>query len=186
MGARAILGRRKRRDPSPPDRPAPARAEAAFHLSDFLPYRLSVTTNRISRAFATLYEKEFGVSIPEWRVLAVLGSFAPISSNEVCERTQMDKAKVSRAVGRLIGGGLVVREPHRADQRLIQLQLTPEGRRIHDLIVPRARALERHLTAEFSAGELAALGIYLDRLGARLGPRQLAILAARARPGRRG
>ena len=52
---------------------------AGFDLESFLPYRLSVTTNRVSRAFAALYEQEFGISIPEWRAIAVLGAFAPLS-----------------------------------------------------------------------------------------------------------
>ena len=60
---------------------------AGFDLESFLPYRLSVTTNRVSRAFAAQYEQEFGISIPEWRAIAVLGAFAPLSSNEICERT---------------------------------------------------------------------------------------------------
>src|SRR5262245_14333191 len=100
---------------------------AKFHLADFLPYRLSVTTNRISRAFAKHYQDEFGLSIPEWRVLAVLGNYAPISSNEVCDRTAMDKAKVSRAVNQLIASGLVQRETHADDQRLLELSLTRKG-----------------------------------------------------------
>ena len=82
---------------------------AGFDLESFLPYRLSVTTNRVSRAFAALYEQEFGISIPEWRAIAVLGAFAPLSSNEICERTAMDKAKVSRAVATLLKRGLIER-----------------------------------------------------------------------------
>ncbi|MDH3476666.1 MAG: MarR family transcriptional regulator, partial [Rhodospirillales bacterium] len=40
----------------------------AFDLETFLPYRLSVVTNRVSRAFARRYSAEFGLSVPEWRV----------------------------------------------------------------------------------------------------------------------
>src|SRR6185503_8138271 len=36
------------------------RSRGAFDLESFLPYRLSVTTNRVSRAFAAQYEQEFG------------------------------------------------------------------------------------------------------------------------------
>ena len=62
-----------------------------FALDGFLPYRLSVVSNRVSRAIAQRYSAEFGLSIPEWRVMAVLGDAAPLSSNAICERTAMDK-----------------------------------------------------------------------------------------------
>ena len=59
----------------------------AFDLEDFLPYRLSVVTNRVSQAFASRYEAAWGLSIPEWRVLAVVGAFAPLSAAAVRVRS---------------------------------------------------------------------------------------------------
>jgi DNA-binding MarR family transcriptional regulator len=141
---------------------------SAFDLETFLPYRLSVTTNRVSRAFAAQYEQEFGISIPEWRAIAVLGAFAPLSSNAICERTAMDKAKVSRAVAALLKRGLVEREPHQTDQRLIQLTLSKAGRKIYEAIIPRARAIEAEVTRGLSKNDIAQLHKVLDRVGARL------------------
>ena len=139
-----------------------------FDLETFLPYRLSVATNRISRAFAASYEQEFGISIPEWRVIAVLGAFAPLSSNEICERTAMDKAKVSRAVSTLLVKAFIKRAPHASDQRLIQLTLSNKGEKIFAVIIPRARAIEAEVTKRLSKADIAALHRLLDRIGARL------------------
>ena len=139
-----------------------------FNLESFLPYRLSVTTNRVSRAFAAQYEQEFGISIPEWRAIAVLGAFAPLSSNEICQRTAMDKAKVSRAVASLLKRGLIAREAHATDQRLIQLTLSKSGRRIFEAVIPRARAIEAAMTKGLSKSDVAHLHQILDRIGARL------------------
>jgi DNA-binding MarR family transcriptional regulator len=141
---------------------------SGFDLGSFLPYRLSVTTNRVSRAFAAHYEQEFGISIPEWRAIAVLGAFAPLSSNEIVERTAMDKAKVSRAVASLLKRGLIEREPHATDQRLIQLTLSRSGRKIYEAVIPRARAIEAEVTKGLSKTEVALLHRVLDRIGARL------------------
>jgi DNA-binding MarR family transcriptional regulator len=141
---------------------------AGFDLETFLPYRLSVTTNRVSRAFAAHYEQEFGISIPEWRVIAVLGAFAPLSSNEICERTAMDKAKVSRAVASLLKAGAIAREAHGTDQRLIQLTLSRKGQKIYDAIVPRARAIEAEVTKGLSRRDIEQFHALLDRLGQRL------------------
>ena len=69
-----------------------------FRLEDFLPYRLSVAANRVSRRFADRYGAAFGLSIPEWRVMAVLGRFGRLPGREIAACTAMDKVKVSRAV----------------------------------------------------------------------------------------
>ena len=140
----------------------------SFDLETFLPYRLSVTTNRVSRAFAAHYEQEFGISIPEWRAIAVLGAFAPLSSTGICERTAMDKAKVSRAVASLLKRGLIAREPHATDQRLIRLTLSRAGRRVYEAIIPRARAIEAEVTKGLSKADIAHLHRVLDRMGTRL------------------
>ena len=139
-----------------------------FRLEAFLPYRLSVLANRLSRAFARRYQDEFGISIAEWRVIAVLGSFAPLSSNEIGDKTEMDKAKVSRAVAALLKAGMIAREAHPTDQRLIQLTLSRHGRKVYEAIVPRARALEAELTRGLSRQDLGRIHALLDQLGARI------------------
>jgi DNA-binding MarR family transcriptional regulator len=141
---------------------------AEFALEAFLPYRLSVVTNRASRLFARRYSEAFGLSIPEWRVLAVVGRFGGLSATEVVERTAMDKVKVSRAVRSLLERGLLARQEDAADRRVQRLAMTREGRRLHAAIVPEARALEAELLAPLSPAERAALHALLDRLDARL------------------
>ncbi|MEX2647829.1 MAG: MarR family winged helix-turn-helix transcriptional regulator [Alphaproteobacteria bacterium] len=138
----------------------------AFYLGDFLPYRLSVVTNRISRAFAGRYASAFGLSIPEWRVMAVLGSFAPLTANQVAELTAMDKTKVSRAVARLARAGHLKRAANPGDRRSSRLALTAKGRGTHGRIVPLARMLEAELVAALAPGERARLDAALDKLDA--------------------
>ena len=79
-------------------------------LEHFLPYRLSVLSNRISQDIARLYADRFGLGITEWRVLAVLGRHPGISAREVAERTAMDKVAVSRAVASLLAAGRITRD----------------------------------------------------------------------------
>lgn len=138
--------------------------EAAFALEHFLPYRLSVLTNTMSRAFARTYGRRFGLSIPEWRVMAVLGRFAPLSASEVAEHTAMDKVRVSRAVARLKKVGLIDRAIDSGDRRRSALKLSRAGRRVHEGIVPLARRFETGFLASLSDEDRTAL----DRLMARL------------------
>src|SRR3546814_16183839 len=76
-------------------------ARGPLTLERFLPYRLSVITNRISGALSRHYAARFGISIPEWRVIANLGRYPGLSANQVAERSAMDKVTVSRAVAGL-------------------------------------------------------------------------------------
>lgn len=133
-------------------------------LESFLPYRLSVVANRISRGLADLYEQEFGLTIPEWRLLAILARFGPLSAMEVSQRAAMDKVRVSRAVARAVDSGLVARAVDHGDRRRLTLTLTEAGWRVHDAIVPLARAREAELLAEFGADEVAQLHALLGRL----------------------
>ncbi len=137
-----------------------------FNLEDFLPYRLSVVTNRVSRAFASRYEAAWGLAIPEWRVLAVVGGFAPLSAAEVCEKTAMDKVKVSRAVAALVRRGLLERRRDPHDQRVQLLTLGAAGREVYQGVVPMARAIEGTLTGVLSPGERDTLLRILAKLDA--------------------
>ncbi|SHK04004.1 DNA-binding transcriptional regulator, MarR family [Roseomonas rosea] len=142
----------------------PPKTDAPLRLADFLPYRISVAAESVSRAFAERYEAEFGLSIPEWRVMAVLGEGESLSTQAVIARTEMDRVKVSRAVIRLADKGLISRAAHPEDQRAQVLRLAPRGLTLYRRIVPRAHALQAELAEVLTAEEIAALGGMLERL----------------------
>src|SRR5690349_19014580 len=115
-----------------------------LHLENFLPYRLSVLTNTVSGAIAAAYFAHFGLSIPEWRVMAVLAANPGLSSAEVTARTAMDKVAVSRAVAALLSAGRLRRTMAKNDRRRTHLELTPSGTRVYAQVVPVALNYERH------------------------------------------
>jgi DNA-binding MarR family transcriptional regulator len=133
-------------------------------LEEFLPYRLSVLTNRVSSALAGRYADEFSMSATEWRVMAALGSGDGLSATEVCLRTAMDKVQVSRAVASLVESGRVVRRADAEDGRVIRLALSADGRTIYNEIVPRAREFEARLLAALTEEELKYLDVVLGKL----------------------
>ncbi|GMU42552.1 MAG: winged helix-turn-helix transcriptional regulator [Xanthomonadales bacterium] len=133
-------------------------------LERFLPYRLSVLSNTVSEALATLYGERFNLNVTQWRVLAVLGRFPDLSAVEVAERTRMDKVAVSRAVAELVDSGRLDRQMDRLDRRRSVLNLTLAGRRAYEEIVPLALACERRLLSALSPKERVALEGILDKL----------------------
>jgi DNA-binding MarR family transcriptional regulator len=152
--------------PSPPPSTALAADAAPLKLERFLPYRLSVLTNTVSRAIARLYDERFSLSIPEWRVMAALGRYRRLSQSEICRVTAMDKVQVSRAVGRLQRRCLVSRIGDALDRRRRLLRLSPAGTAIYAEIVPLALAREAHLLAALAPGEFRVLDRLLTRLQA--------------------
>jgi len=136
-------------------------------LENFLPYRLSILSNTVSSMIATAYNKRFGLSIPQWRVIAVVGRFPGLSAVEVAERTLMDKVAVSRAVTKLINTGRINRQFADADRRRSILHLSKEGRQVHDEIAPLALKFEEDLLHGLSEDEIQTLSDIMERLLAR-------------------
>ncbi len=146
--------------------PAPESSE--FRLEEFLPYQLSVTAGRVSRVFARRFADEFGLTIPEWRVIAVVGRFGAISPSRVSDWTGMDKVKVSRAAATLAARGLLRQSQDPSDGRARVLRMTRKGERVHAGVVPLARRLEDELKGALGRGEWATLQKALTRLHAHL------------------
>ena len=140
-----------------------------LRLADYLPYRLAVTSNLVSRLVARAYQDAFGVTIWEWRVLAILGEGVPMTAQSVCDSAAMDKVSVSRAVRSLVERGLVTRHDNAADRRSRLLQLTAAGQALYDAITPVALEREAALLDGFDEADAALLTRLLDRLRARAG-----------------
>lgn len=137
-----------------------------LQLDRFLPYRLSITSNLVSDRIASAYEVMFGLSIPEWRLVAVIAEVDAITQAEIGERTRMDKVTVSRAAIGLVDRGLLQRAPNAADKRSHLLSLTVAGRELYALVAPKALELERRIFASFAPGELEAFTAMLRRIDA--------------------
>ena len=142
-----------------------AKEHAHWELDRFLPYRLSVLSNRVSQTIAGAYARRFGLGITEWRVIAVLGRYPGLSANAVAGRTAMDKVAVSRSVARLLDRGLLQRDIHDDDRRRSVLELSQDGYRIYDEVVPVALEYERRLLAPLDADERVQLDRLMQKLG---------------------
>ena len=142
------------------------KSHAELRLERFLPYRLSVLSNRVSQDIAALYSRRFGLSITEWRVMAVLGPERTLSASQVSERTAMDKVAVSRAVSGLLEKKILVRQTDPADGRRSSLKLSAKGYAVFDQIVPLALAYERRILSHLEAHEQDHLLAILNKLEA--------------------
>ncbi len=132
-------------------------------LSQFLPYQLSLASNAVSGRIAVEYRQRWGLSIPEWRVMAILGDVGALTQRDLTKRTLMDKVAVNRACKGLEERALAARTPNESDGRSHLLDLTDEGRAMHSEIMPLAREIERRMFAGFSKEELDLFRTLLGR-----------------------
>jgi DNA-binding MarR family transcriptional regulator len=138
-----------------------------FVLEDFVPYRLSLLSNTVSQGISSAYRGPYGLSVTEWRVIAVLGRFPGLTASQIVQRTAMDKVAISRAVNRLLQRNLLERSPQRDDRRRMPLRLTNgAGEHLFRSVVPRALDYERRLLAILEPGERRALDRVLGKLQA--------------------
>lgn len=140
-----------------------------FDLSAFVPYQLAVAAARVSRGFAERYRDEFGLSIPEWRVLAHLSQEGAVSVREIHLRVDMDKSKVSRAAKRLQEAGYVEKSENASDRRLVRLSLTGDGKALMARILPVAMRYQDEVLAALGP-DAAAFRTGLDVLISAGGP----------------
>lgn len=116
-----------------------------FDLEDFLPYRLNQAAEHVSRNFQTLYRREFGMTRPEWRVLAHLGQNDTLTARDICDRARMHKTEVSRAISSLEKRRWLTRRRDESDRRLEHLSLTAEGKRTFRKLGKSAQVFEAAL-----------------------------------------
>jgi len=133
-------------------------------LEKFMPYQLARLSSTVSTTIARAYDKEFGLSIPEWRVIAILGRFPGLSAVEVAEQTFLDKVAVSRAVTKLIKSGRIDRQFADADRRRSILNLSDKGREVHDGVAKLALSFEGDLLDGLDKADVEQFNEVMDRL----------------------
>ena len=145
-------------------------SDAGLRLGEFLPFRLSVLSNTISKQIADRYQSAFGLTLWQWRVMAVVGEREGVSASGIVAHTAMDKVAVSRAVTGLIEQGRLKRVTASDDGRRSHLHLTAQGQDIYDQIVPLAQAELDRIASSLSHQEMAQLNQILTKLAAQASP----------------
>ena len=154
----------------------PVSENVQLRLEHFLPYRLSILTNKISASIADTYRGKFGLSITEWRIMAVLGEYPKISADEVSIKTQIEKSILSRAIAKLLLRKLIEREFSETDRRRSILTLTASGMSVYEEVVPLALQYESQLLKCFSGREYEQFSKLLERLFQHVGRDTVQIL----------
>jgi DNA-binding MarR family transcriptional regulator len=134
-------------------------------IRDLLSYRLHVVANLLSRGAELRYRREFGVSLWEWRTLALLGaSVEPLSLNDLAHAAGIHKSQMSRVVSGLARRRLVRRAADPVDGRGVHIALSPSGRRMYEGLIEAAAERDAAFRECLSAREKQVLEQVLAKL----------------------
>jgi len=125
---------------------------------------MSITSNAVSSHIADEYRARFGLRIPEWRVITVMGHVGPMTQRELVEATLMDKVAVNRACKVLEERGVIARSPNDRDGRSHHLELTDEGRRVHAEVMPLTFESYERIFVDITQEERDTLKRLLNRI----------------------
>lgn len=139
-----------------------------FNLSAFMPYRLAAIAERVSRRLSVEYEREFGLSVAEWRVLVHVQRAGPVSVRDIHDYANLEKPRVSRAVARLEAAGLLRKSSSDGDARLVSISLTEDGKTALARLLPVVSEIEATLMAELTEDEAATFFRAIEKLHAAL------------------
>ncbi|MFK8010395.1 MAG: MarR family winged helix-turn-helix transcriptional regulator [Marinicellaceae bacterium] len=125
-----------------------------MQLKNFLPYQLSVLSNKISQGIALYYREQHDISIPEWRVLAILSDMKKQTAKELTTHSQMDKVKISRTMKLLESKKLVSEKKCQVDARARRYDLTNKGTQLINEVKPKALNFESELISSLDKEQI--------------------------------
>jgi DNA-binding MarR family transcriptional regulator len=148
-----------------------------LNVEDFLTFRLSRLSNALRTNVTKRYLEEFELSLPEWRLLALVARFAPMRFSEVTVRSSMDKGQVSRTLRVMAARGLTKMKTikdrgSRSTEALaapVMVSITPKGTALYKAVLPVARKRQADLLLTLNDGERVALYDTIDKLFATIG-----------------
>lgn len=135
----------------------------SFQIQAFIPYQLVVLAGYVGNELLRAY-KQFGISVPEWRVITTTAASPGITAIELTTRVQLDEIAVHRAVTSLIKRGLLCRASDTVDRRRKPLELTASGRATYRAVIPLAREFEQWMLAKLPRNEQKDFVMILRKL----------------------
>lgn len=135
-----------------------------FDLASFFPYLVRLYYRAVSSAVSDVYTRRHGLTVSQWRTMAVLGPYRALSAGEIVEQSSMDKVNVSRAITGLRKAGLLKRDIDGDDRRRVSLRLTEAGLKVYEDLTPRMYEIEASLLEGLSDDERATLLRLMDKV----------------------
>ena len=145
------------------------RGREILDLGAFLPYRLSMLAQRLSRDIEERQRRQHKLAMKDWKVMQIMAVHGELLPADIGRMGTQNKAQVSRALKCLLDRGLVAKRPLPDDSRTFGVSLTEAGWSVYEAMVPRMRARQDEILSGLTAADAKELRRLLDRLEGLLG-----------------
>ena len=153
-----------------------SRNGTSLNIEDFLTFRLTRLANALRTNMTKPYLQEFGLSLPEWRLLALVTRFSPLRFSELTARSNMDKGQVSRTLRVMTKRGLTKMKALKRGSAYAEalaapvvVSVTPKGKGLYKSVLPTAQRHQAEMLLTLSDSERVALFNTLEKLFAKVG-----------------
>ncbi|MPT48565.1 MAG: MarR family transcriptional regulator [Sphingobium sp.] len=127
-------------------------------------HRILKLSNRLMAPFSTYLERQYKISVNEFRLLMFIGRFGATASHELAESTGVNVMSISRAVSALQKNGRINVDRDPQNRRRKTLTLTAEGERLYKVMRPQTDLVAKYLLSPLSEGEADILNHVLVTL----------------------
>lgn len=138
-------------------------------LDRTLTYRLHLLHKLTDLESQRAYVADAHLSMSDGRCLTAIGTFAPLSVNDLAQKANLNKGQASRAAQSLVDQGLVIKAASPTDGRGVVLTLTPKGKAAWQRAMQVVGRRNDDIFGVLSAAEREQLSDFFDRLIAKAG-----------------
>jgi DNA-binding MarR family transcriptional regulator len=139
-------------------------SETASRLTSSFTYRLHVLHKRTDIQTQRVYAKSLGLSLSDARCLSVVGSFGPLSVNDLAAQANLDKGQASRAAQSLVNQALLEKSINNCDGRGVVIKLSAKGKKVFDKVIKTVEQRNQEILSPLDKNEQLQLSMLLDRL----------------------
>lgn len=130
----------------------------------FYTRQIALLSRLIARTTKPAFDRLFGISQMEWRILVQLEYRSPSKIVEMYERSLMPKSQISSALPALIRQGYVVRANDPDDARAPYFAITPAGLALYKAVLLVSQRRQDGLESLLTRQERKIFADALDRL----------------------
>lgn len=143
---------------------ADADAQQPLELNQFLTYRVVRVHHALNAQAVAVLDRVAGITLPQWRVLAMVGSGMATTARDIAKKSIIDPAMISRTVHGLEEAGHMTTSRPDRDRRVLEIALTEKGREVYERILPHMQARQKSLLDALEPSERAVIYKILDKL----------------------
>ena len=111
-----------------------ALTDEALKLENQVCFPLYACARKVTGLY-TPFIKPLGLTYTQYIVLLVLWEQDDITVGELCRKLYLDNGTITPLLKKLVEHGYVVRERSKADERVVTVRLTAEGRKLKEKAV---------------------------------------------------